>query len=126
MLAAVDCSTLGTTGVDIVDKCWVDCVIDLVWRELLLVLVRCTLRLAGLCAVVVGVAAICSSWWIDLFMSRISFLFRSLPLPKFLMALAQYAIATITLSECVMVGRVSFLWLKCTVSVNRSLLVVFM
>ena len=28
--ATVDCSALGTTGVDIVDNCWVDCVIDLV------------------------------------------------------------------------------------------------
>ena len=29
-LVTVDCYTLGTTGVDIVNKCWVDCVIDLV------------------------------------------------------------------------------------------------
>ena len=29
-LATVECSTLGTTGVDIVDNCWVGCVIDIV------------------------------------------------------------------------------------------------
>ena len=29
-LATTDFSTLGTTGVDIVDNCWVGCVIDLV------------------------------------------------------------------------------------------------
>ena len=48
------------------------------------------------------------------------------PLPKFLMDLAQSDISDITLSACVMVGRVSFLWLKCIVSMNFLLLVVFM
>ena len=38
----------------------------------------------------------------------------------------QSTISAINLSTCVMVGRVIFLWLKCTVSVNRSLLAVFM
>ena len=122
-LATVDCSTLVTTGVDIVDQCWVDFVIDLVWCDLLLVLVSVTLKLA----VVVGVAAICGSWWIDFSASQTSCFISldPLSLPKFLMALAQYAISAITLSACVMVGRVSFLWLQCTVSVNRSFLVVF-
>ena len=40
----------------------------------------------------------------------------------FLMALAQSAIAAITLAACVVVGHVIFLWLDCTVSMNRSLL----
>ena len=48
------------------------------------------------------------------------------PLPKLLMDLAQSDISDITLSACVMVGRVSFLWLKCIVSMNFLLLVVFM
>ena len=64
-LATVYCSTLVTTGVAIVDKCWVDCVIGLVWREFFLVLVRSTLKLSGSFVVVVGVAEICGSWWID-------------------------------------------------------------
>ena len=49
-----------------------------------------------------------------------------LPFPKFLIALVQSAIADITLSACVMVGQVSFLWLKWIVSVNHLLLVDFM
>ena len=87
-----------------------------------------TLKIAGSDAVVLVVSAIDGLWWIDLSVIRKScfILLETLPLPKFLMALAQSAIAAITLSACVMVGRVIFLWLKCTVSVNRSLLVVFM
>ena len=52
----------------------------------------------------------------------------SLPLfllPKFLIALAQSAIAAINFSACVMVGWVSFLWLKWMASVKRYLLVNF-
>ena len=119
-LATVDCSTLGNIGVDIVDKFWVDCVIDLVWRELLLVLVSGTLELAGLFAVVVGVTAICGPWWIAFSVSLTSCFILSdpLPLPNLLMALAQSSIDAITLSACVMVGHVCFMFLKCTVSVN--------
>ena len=52
--------------------------------------------------------------------------FPPLPIPRFFIALAQSSIADITLSACVMVGRVRFLWLKWMVYVKRSLLVDFM
>ena len=57
-LAIVDCSTLVTIGVDTVENCWVGCFIDLVWRDLLLVLVIVTLEIAGPHAVVVDVSVI--------------------------------------------------------------------
>ena len=61
-LATVDCSTLGTTGVDMFDNCLVGCVIDIVWNELLLLMFSTTLELAGLNVVVVGVSAIYVLW----------------------------------------------------------------
>ena len=127
-LATVYCSTLRTTCVYIFDEFFLDCVIELVCRELLLLLFSGTLKLSGLLYVVVGFAAIDSLWWISFSVIRTScFIFSDpLPLPKFLMALAQSDIPAITLSACVMVGRISFLWLKCTLSMNHSLLVVFM
>ena len=78
-------------------------------------------------AIVVGVAAIDGFWWIALSVIWTSCCISSdpLPLPKFLVALAQYSIAAITLSTCVMLGCVNFPWLKFTVSVNHSFLVVF-
>ena len=90
-------------------------------------LVSGTLELSGAYDVVVGVTAIYDLWWISFSVIRKSCFISSdpLPLPKFLMALAQSDIAAITLSLCVMVVRVSLLWLNCTVSVNRSLVVVF-
>ena len=57
-LAIVDCSTLGTDGVDIVGNWGFGCVIDLAWRVLLLLVYSCTLKLSGLRVVVAGVAAI--------------------------------------------------------------------
>ena len=63
-LYTVDCSTLGTIGVDIFDNCWVGCVIYLIWSELLLLIFSGTLELAESNAVVVGVAAIYVLWWI--------------------------------------------------------------
>ena len=94
----------------------------------MLLLFSGTLALSGLYVVAVGVVAIYVLWWIVLSVSQTSCLISldPLPLPKFLIDLAQYDISAITLSACVMVGRVSFLWLKCTVSVNRLFLVVFM
>ena len=127
-LATVDCATLRNTGVDIVDKCWVCCVIDIDWHELLLLLFSGTFKLSGSHAVVVGVIAIYDLWWIafPVIWKSCFILSDTFLLPKFLMDLAQYYIAAITLSACVMVVRVSFLLLKCTVYVNRSLLVGFM
>ena len=83
-------------------------------------LVSVTLEVTGLHAVVVGVSAMDGLWWIALSVIQKSWciLLDPLPLPNLLMALAQSAISAITLSACVMVGRVIFLWLKCTVSVN--------
>ena len=123
----VDFSTLGTDGVGNWGTWWFGCVIDLVCRVLLLVYSG-TLDHSGAHTVVVGVVAIdvlfCkarSVIWIS---------WRIYPdpllLPKSFIALAQSTIAAITMSECVMVGWVRFLWLKCIVSVKRSLLVDFM
>ena len=127
-LAAVDCSILGTIGVDIVDNCWVGCVIDIVWCKLLFLMFSGTLDISVSNVVVVGVAAIDVLWWIERSVIWIICLISSdmLPLPKFLIALAQYSISVITLSACVMVGWVIFLCIKCTVSVNCLLLVNFM
>ena len=63
---------------------------------------------------------------LPLIFEKIVAFFLPLPLTKFLMALAHSDIADIALSTCVIVGRVMLLWLKCTLSVNLSLLVVFM
>ena len=65
-LAIVDCSTLITTGVDTVKMFWVGCVIDLVCHGLLVLLFSGTLEISGSDAVVVGVAAMASFWWISL------------------------------------------------------------
>ena len=87
-----------------------------------------TLELAGSHAAVVGVSAIYALWWIAFSVIRKSYLISSdpLPLPKFVMALAQSSISAIAFSAYVMVVRVSSLWIKCTVYVNHSFLVVFM
>ena len=64
-LATVDCSTLGTAGVDLVVNYVVGCVIDPVCRVLLLLLMFSgTLDLSGSNVVVVGVAAIYVLWWV--------------------------------------------------------------
>ena len=91
-------------------------------------LVSGTLELVGSHAVVVGVATIDGLWWIAIYIIQKSCCISSNPFPltKFLMYLDQSAIAAITLFACVMAGRVIFLCLKCTVSVNELLLVVFM
>ena len=57
-LAVVDCSTLGTAGVSIVGICCMGCVIDLVWRVLLLLVFSSTIDFSGSDFVVVGVPAI--------------------------------------------------------------------
>ena len=87
-----------------------------------------THELSGSHSVVVSVSAIYGLWCIAFSVIRKIYLISSypLPLPKFFMALAQSAISGIALSAYVMVVCVSSLWLKCTVSVNRSFLVVFM
>ena len=59
-------------------------------------------------------------------MNQLVLLFRSFAIDQDLIALAQSDISAITLSACVMVGRVRFLWIKCIVYVKRSLLVDFM
>ena len=63
-LVIVDCSTLGTAGMDIVGICLVGFFIDLVWHVLLLLILRGTLYLAGSRVVVVGVYAIDVLWCI--------------------------------------------------------------
>ena len=63
-LAIVDCSALGTAGMDIVGNCLVVCVIDIVWRVLLLLLFSGTLNIFGSNVFVVGVSAIYVLWWI--------------------------------------------------------------
>ena len=102
-------------------------VMDMVYRVLLLVYIG-TLKLTGAAVVYVGafeLAVLCcnarSVIWISCHISS-----PPLLLPKFFIALAQSAISAITLSECAMLVQVSFLWLKCMVSVKRSLLVDFM
>ena len=57
-LTFVDYSTLGTDGVDIVVNWVFGCVIDLVWRVLLLLVYSGTLEIVGSHVVVAGVAAI--------------------------------------------------------------------
>ena len=123
----VDCSTLGTDGVDNWGTWEFVCVLDLVCRVFLLVY-RGTLDLAG--AHIVGVVFVATDFvccnarsviWISWIISS-----DPLILTKFLIALVQSAISAIALSACVMVGRVRFLWLKCIVSMKRSLLVDFM
>ena len=83
-----------------------------------------TLELAGAPVVVVLDVLFCIALSVVLINCRISL--PPVPLPKFLIAMAQSVIAAINLSACVMVGWVRFLWLKCMVSVKRSLLVDFM
>ena len=100
---------------------------DLVCRVSLLVYIG-TLELAGT-PVVIGVDIAlyvlpCIARSVILISCRISLL--QLTFPKFFIVLAQSAIAVITLSACVMVGQVIFLWLKCMVYVKRLLLVDFM
>ena len=82
------------------------------------------LELAGASVVVVFYVLFCIALSVILINWRISL--PPFPSPKFLIALVQSAISAITLSSCMMVGRVSFLWLKCMVSVKCSLLVDFM
>ena len=124
-LGTGDCSTLRTTGVNTFEKNWVACVNDLVWRGSLLLLFSGTLKTDWADAFVVGVAAMdefcCIASLVNL--KGCCILSEPFPVPKFLMALAQSTISAITLSACVVVGRVIFLWLDCTVSVKRSLLV---
>ena len=74
-------------------------------------LVSGTLEIAGSYAVVVGVAAMDGLWWIALSVIQKSccILLEPLLFPNLLMDLAQSVIADITLSACVMVGRVIFL-----------------
>ena len=126
-LGTSDCSTLGTTGVNTFETNWVACVIDIVWRGSLLVMFSGTLETDGTDAFVVGVTAMNGLCGSALSVNQTSCYIPSEPflLPKFLMDLVQSDISAITLSACVMVGRVIFLWLNCPVSVNRSLLVVF-
>ena len=60
-------------------------------------------------------------------MNQLSHFFGFVAIAQFFyIALAQSAIAAITLSACVMVGQLSFLWLEFIVSVKRLLLVEFM
>ena len=92
--------------------------------RVLLLVYSGTLKLAGAPVVVIFEFLSCNALSVILINYRIYS--PPLPLPKFLIALVQSAIAAITLATCVMVGRVRFLWLKCMVSVKRSLLVHFM
>ena len=127
-LAFIDCSSLGTAGVENVGNWVFGCVIDHVCRVLLLLVYSGTLDLDGLLVFVEGVVAIgvfcCTTRSVVLIIWLIS-LYR-LTWPKYFIALAQFAISAITLSTCVMEGLVSFLWLKWIVSVKRSLFVDFM
>ena len=59
-------------------------------------------------------------------MNQLAHFFGSVAIDQVFIALEQSTISAITLSACVMVGWVRFLWLKCIVSVKRSLLVDFM
>ena len=123
----VDCSTLGTDGVENGGDLGFGCVIDIVFCVLLLAYIV-TLELAGSHVVVVGVVEIgmlcciaCSIIWII-------WLIYSDPLllPNSFIDLAHSDIAAIAFSACVMVGWVRFFLLKCIVSVKLSLLVDFM
>ena len=94
---------------------------------MLLLVYSGTLELAGAPVVIVGVVAIYVLCFNALcYLIQLLHFFGSVSIDKFLIALAQSGIAAITLSECVMVSRVIFLWLKYIVSVKRSLLVDFM
>ena len=120
-------STLGTDGLDNWNTWGFGGVIDLVCHVFLLVY-SSTFDIAGAAVVVVGDVVLdvfCfnarSVIWISCRISSPPFLFL-----KFFIALAQSDIAAITLSACLVVGRVISLWLKCMVSVKCSLLVDFM
>ena len=123
----VDWSTLRNNGVDIWGTWGVGGVIDLVCCVSLLVYSR-TLELSGAPVVVVFDFSLyvlfCTARSVILISCCISL--PMLLLPKLFIALAQSTIVAINLSACGMVGRVSFLWLKCMVSVKCFLLVDFM
>ena len=119
------------------DCCAIDCVSR--WAvsvpctfgtELVIVgIVVCTLRTDGV--VQTGVAndlAMAGCWWMACSVGSTSCRIFSAPLGLVmsLIVLAQSAIAFMTLSAWVMIGRVMFLCLKLTVSETRSLLVALM
>ena len=52
-------------------------------------------------------------------LNQLVYFFGSVSIAQVFIALAQSGISAITLSACVMVGLVIFMWLKCIVSVKR-------
>ena len=123
----VDWSTLVTHGVDNWGA-WGFGGIIYIFCCVLLMVYSGTLELAGASVVVVGyvsLALLCrNACYVNWISCRISS--PPLLLSKFFISLAQSSVAAITLSECVMVGRVIFLWLKWMVYVKSLLLVDFM
>ena len=113
-------STLRSDGIDNWGIWEIFGVMDLVCRVSLLVYSG-TLEIDGT-PVFIGVDAVLDILLCiarSIIWSNFRIPFSPFPLPKFFIALAKSSIAAINFSACVMVGWVSFLWLKWMVSVKR-------